>query len=232
MNRYFFDRSVEVLVASYGGVGTTFLSEAIGRYRRVNDPRDMDGYKHCPVPPLLGSKNLKVIYVIGSPILAVASLFRRGFHADQAGKLQYSKVLRNFPDQSLSLQMYAENGVDLFLFDEHLEVWMKKYVFYPTLVVKYDAIHDSIHQIREFLDLPNEFASNFPPLKERGSSLDKIAPETLENLQKMYGSLEEKMESMPRVFKLEPCAKQSAALFDRRYWIGAARDLFWRGFLS
>jgi hypothetical protein len=228
MTRYFLNSSLEVLVASYGGVGTTFLSEAISRYRSVNDPRDMDGYKHCPVPPLRGSKNLKVIYVVGDPILAAASLFRRRFHTDQAGKLQYSKLLRRFPDRNLSLEDYAKGGMDLFLFDEHFEAWTKDYVFYPTLVLKYESIHESLAQIGDFLSLPPEFASDFPPQKERGSSLDKIAPENLQNLQKMYASLENKINSLPKVFELPASINQLVALWDSRYWIGGVRDVFWR----
>jgi hypothetical protein len=228
MTRYILDSSVQVLVASYGGVGTTFLSEEIGRYCRVNDPRDMDGYKHCPVPPLRGSKNLKVIYVVGDPILAAASLFRRGFHADQAGKLQYSKLRRRFPNRNLALEDYAKAGLDLFLFDEHFEAWTKDYVFYPTLVLKYESIYESLAQIGEFLSLPPEFVSDFPPPKERGSSLDKIAQENLENLQKMYGSLQDKINSLPNVFDLPASVNQLAALWDARYWIGGVRDVFWR----
>jgi hypothetical protein len=228
MTRYFLDSLVQVLVASYGGVGTTFLSEEIARYRRVNDPRDMDGYKHSPVPPLRGSKNLKVIYVVGDPILAVASLFRRRFHADQAGKLQYSKLRRRFPDRNLLLEDYARAGLDLFLFDEHFEAWTKDYVFYPTLVLKYEAIHESISQVRDFLNLPPEFVSDFPPQKDRGSSLDKIDPETLENLQKMYGSLVNKINSLPNIFELPDSINQSLALWESRYWIGGVRDVFWR----
>jgi hypothetical protein len=230
MTRYFLNSSLEVLVASYGGVGTTFLSEEIGRYRRVNDPRDMDGYKHCPVPPLRGSKNLKVIYVVGDPILAAASLFRRRFHTDQAGKLQYSKLLRRFPDRNLSLEDYAKGGMDLFLFEEHFEAWTKDYVFYPTLVLKYEAIHESLAQIGEFLSLPSQFILEFPPLKERASSLDKISLQTINNLKKIYGFLESKIESLPDSFDILPMTKQSASFCERRYWIGGMRDFVWRVF--
>ena len=228
MKRYFLNPSIEVLVASYGGVGTTFLSQAIWRFRGVNDPRDLDGYKHCPVPPLLGNKGLRAIYVVGNPILAAASLFRRGYQAGQAGKLQYSRVFRRFPKEGLSLKDYAARGRDLFLFREHFEAWTKEFVFYPTLVVKYEAIHESLEQIAGFLNLPLEFISEFPSLKERGSDLAKIDPDTLRGLETMYGNLARKVQSLPNVSEMEPSASQSMATFDRRYWVGAARDLFWR----
>lgn len=228
MTRYFIDSNLEVLVASYGGVGTTFLSQAIGRFRRVNDPRDLDGYKHCPVPPLFGSRELKVVYVVGNPILAAASLFRRGYQAGQTGKLQYSRVFRRFPKEGLSLRDYAIRGRDFFLFQKHFEAWTKQFVFYPTLVVKYEAIHESLSLIAKFLNLRAEFISEFPTLKERGSDLAKIDPETIHGLEIMYGNLAQKIESMPNISELRPSASQSMATFDRRYWVGAARDLFWR----
>jgi hypothetical protein len=232
VSRYFIDSNLEVLVASYGGVGTTFLSQAIGRFRRVNDPRDLDGYKHCPVPPLFGSGHLKVIYVVGNPILAVASLFRRGYQAGQAGKLQYSRAIRRFPDEGLALKDYAAQGRDLFLFQEHFEAWTKEFVFYPTLIVKYEAIHESLPQISEFLNLPSEFILEFPPLKERGSDLAKIDPETVRGLEMMYGELTRAIELMPMVGKLSHPSKASRAFLVRRYWIGVVRDIFWKLYRS
>lgn len=232
MTRYFIDSNLEVLIASYGGVGTTFLTQAIGRFRRVNDPRDLDGYKHCPVPPLFGNKELKVVYVVGNPILAAASLFRRGYQAGQAGKLQYSKMVRKFPKEGLSLKDYAAGGRDLFLFKKHFEAWTKEFVFYPTLVVKYEAIHDSLPQISEFLNLPLEFTLEFPPMKERGSDLAKIDPETLRGLETMYGDLTCAIELMPTVGKLSHLSNASRAFLDRRYWIGVARDIFWKLYRS
>lgn len=229
MTRYFIASNLEVLVASYGGVGTTFLSQAIGRFRRVNDPRDLDGYKHCPVPPVFGNRELKVVYVVGNPILAATSLFRRGYQAGQAGKLQYSRMVRRFPEQVFSLKDYASQGRDLFLFQEHFEAWTKKFVFYPTLVVKYEAIHESLSLIAKFLNLRAEFISEFPTLKERGSDIAKIDPKTLQGLGIMYGNLAQKIESMPNISEVGPSASQSMATFDRRYWIGVGRDLFWNG---
>ena len=228
MKRYFLNPSIEVLVASYGGVGTTFLSQAIGRFRRVNDPRDLDGYKHCPVPPLFGNTGLKVIYVVGNPILAAASLFRRGYQAGQAGKLQYSRVFRRLPQEGLSLKDYAAQGRDLFLFQKHFEAWTKEFVFYPTMVVKYEAIHDSLTQISEFLNLPPEFVSDFPPLKERGSVLEKIDSETLGRFEAMYGTLAARIHRLPNISVMDSLVVQDKAIFDRRYWIGPVRDVFWR----
>jgi hypothetical protein len=225
--RYFINPKIEVLVASYGGVGTTFLSQAIGRFRKVNDPRDLDGYKHCPVQPVSGNSRLKVVYVIGNPILAAASLFRRGYQAGQAGKLQYSRILRRFPDDELSLTNCAARGRDFFLFQEHFDAWTKEFVFYPTLVVKYEAIHDSISRIAEFLQLPSEFVDGFPPQKERNSTTDSMDSQTSKGLLALYGSLAREIEKLPPVSELASSRSQFSALSDRRYWIGTARDVFW-----
>ena len=230
MRRYFLNSSIEVLVASYGGVGTTFLSQAIGRFRRVSDPRDLDGYKHCPVPPIHGAKNLKVIYVVGNPILAAASLFRRGFHAGQSGKLQYSKCVRRILSEGSSLDDYAVRGRDRFFFAEHYQAWCRDLIFYPTLVVKYEAIHDSISRIAEFLQLPSEFVDGFPPQKERNSTTDAMDSQTSKGLLAMYGGLARVIEKLPPVSEFAASKSQLSALSDRRYWIGTARDVFWEFF--
>ncbi len=227
MRRYFLNSSIEVLVASHGGVGTTFLSQAIGRFRQVNDPRDMDGYKHCPVPPLHGGKNLKVIYVVGNPILAAASLFRRGFHAGQSGKLQYSKCVRQILPQGLSLDDYAVRGRDRFFFAEHYQAWCQDLIFYPMLVVKYEAIYASLSRIAEFLQLPAEFVDGFPPQKERNSTTESMDSQTSKGLFEMYGGLNQVIENLPPVSELVASKSQFSALSDRRYWIGTARDGFW-----
>jgi hypothetical protein len=228
--RYILKNPLDVLVASFGGVGTTFLSQAIGRFQRLNDPRDLDGYKHCPVPPIFGRPSLKVIYVVGNPVLAAASLFRRGYQAGQAGKLQYSKMLRKYPDQGLSLTNYAIRGRDRFLFQEHFDAWTKEFVFYPTLVVKYEAIHDSISRIAEFLQLPAEFVDGFPPQKERNSTTDSMDLQTSKGLFDMYGGLTRVIEKLPSVYELAAYKSQFSAISDRRYWIGTARDVFWEFF--
>jgi hypothetical protein len=211
-------------------VGTTFLSQAIGRFRRVNDPRDLDGYKHCPVPPIHGAINLKVIYVVGNPILAAASLFRRGFHAGQSGKLQYSKCVRRILSEGSSLDDYAVRGRDRFFFAEHYQAWCRDLIFYPTLVVKYEAIHDSISRIAEFLQLPSEFVDGFPPQKERNSTTDAMDSQTSKGLLAMYGGLARVIEKLPPVSEFAASKSQLSALSDRRYWIGTARDVFWEFF--
>lgn len=226
-NRYIISPRIEVLIASYGGVGTTFLSQAVGRFRRVNDPRDLDGYKHCPVPPLLGNEPLKVVYVIGNPILAAASLFRRRYHVGQAGKLQYSRILRQSPRECLSLEEFSIQGRDLFYFEEHVQAWTSEFVFYPTLVVKYDAIHENIKQIASFLDLPDQFIDEFPFKSERGCSIANIDRETLNRMNKLYGGLASKIDLLPPISTLRPSKSQATAIFDQRYWIGALRDSFW-----
>jgi hypothetical protein len=226
-NRFFLDSKLEVLVSSFGGVGTTFLSVAISEFLQTNNPADLDGYKHAPVPPLSRNKNLKVIYVVGDPILAAASLFRRGFHFGQSGKLQYSCLLRRILPQGLTLEDYAAQGTDRFLFESHFYAWCRDLVFYPTLIVKYESIHDHIKEIATFLGLPEQFVDTFPARQDRNSHLSDIRPETLKNLLNMYGGLKREVDALPAVSESKGKKPQSEAFFDQRYAVGVCRDVFW-----
>jgi len=69
----------DVLVSSFGGVGTTFLMKFLNQNLSVNCPNDRDHLKHALYPPISPSPNLKAIYVFGDPIEAAISLFRRNF---------------------------------------------------------------------------------------------------------------------------------------------------------
>ncbi|MGB5632037.1 MAG: hypothetical protein WBM86_04545, partial [Waterburya sp.] len=42
----------DVVVASFGGVGTTFLLKYLAQYRKTNHRFDADGVKHSPLPPI------------------------------------------------------------------------------------------------------------------------------------------------------------------------------------
>lgn len=51
--------NMEILVASCGGVGTSFFMNFLKKHRRINCPRDTDRLKHTPIPPLTITPNLK-----------------------------------------------------------------------------------------------------------------------------------------------------------------------------
>lgn len=177
---------IQVVIASYGGVGTTFLAKEISKYKITNDYNDKDGYKHLPIPPISTNKNLKIVYIIGDPILATLSLFRRNFAASQSYKLNRYKN-KEFIKKGDSLCDYAADGIDKLNFEEVYQNWCSTFQYYPTLIIKYSEIHNNLLKLKEFIDLPDEFVDKFPEQKQRLSSTFQLDEPCKNNLEKLYG---------------------------------------------
>lgn len=223
------DPGIHVLVASFGGVGTSFLSAEIQKYRQTNHVSDLDGYKHLPVPPLGGSPDARTVYVIGDPVTAVISLFRRGYHHGQSFKLQHCRLFRRTLSETLSLQEYAGGGRDVFHFQNHYEAWCEKFVLRPTLVLKYEAIHTHLEELRAFAGLPESFVKMFPEKRDRKSSLEDLDAECVAGLQKMYGKFQRRVIAMPDCQIVHPSERRRPRFpfAHPSYLTGLARDVFW-----
>lgn len=157
----------DVVVASFGGVGTTFLLKYLAQYRKTNHRFDADGVKHSPLPPISFNSNIKFVYVYGNPQLAAISLFRRNFHYRQSQKLQKwgKKSISPIPEE-MTLQEYASQGIDKLHFRNHFYNWYEKYLsVHPTMFIRYDTMYDNVELLRDFLNLPKDFVDKFPEKK-------------------------------------------------------------------
>lgn len=192
--------NMDILVASFGGVGTSFFMHFLKKHRQINCPHDMDGLKHTPIPPLTITPNLKAVYIFGDPIEATVSLFRRGYHQAHLTKLAKARnsTDQNFP-KNITIEGYAENLEDWFRFEEHYQNWRNIETPYPILFIKYQAIWDKIDTIFEFLELPSELKSEFPVQKARQSKIDTLSKSTRENLEKLYGDFSEQVSQLPEI---------------------------------
>ncbi len=179
---------MELLVCSYGGVGTTFLIDFLSQYKICNDRDDKDGFKHLEKPPPTRNNNLRAIYIFGNPIDAVYSLFRRQFHHEQSYKLleQY-RDLKPVPLE-MSLDTYAAEGIDKFQFENHFLNWSERYSQYPVLFIRYEKIWDHLDELLEFAGIPIEEKRLFPEKKERKSEAMTIAEPVQSSMREMYGN--------------------------------------------
>jgi hypothetical protein len=219
------DPALEVLVVSTGGVGTSVLSESLGRYRRTNDFRDLDGLKHLPVPPLGGNREARVIYVLGDPVASVVSLFRRQYHSGQSYKLQYCRLFRRTLPMSATLEEYVHAGRDRFYFEEHYRAWCETFRTRPTLVVKYDSLWQHLSAIQEFAQVPEDFVRSFPAFRPRESQVGAEDGLIARGLTEMYASYQTHIEKLPDLQILPPLApKVNPWWCYRAYWIGLLRD--------
>ena len=183
-------QQVDVVVASFGGVGTTFLCDFLAEFRRTNNSVDADGLKHSPLPPITRNPAARFVYVYGDPIDAVVSLFGRGFHTEQSRKLQrYADGTRIIP-RDMTLDEYAQAGRDQFLLERHFRNWYSTWLRQPTLFLRYETVFANQQALIDFLELPARALDQFPQKRERRSRAAELPPATRDALQRMYGDFQ------------------------------------------
>ncbi len=198
MYRIVLPSNIDIIVVSYGGVGTSFLINFLSKYKITNSSVDSDGFKHLPLPPISFNRKVKFVYIYGNPQMAAVSLFRRKYHFAQSRKLQrwINKDLAPIP-LKMTLQEYAALGVDRFLFEEHFFNWYEKYLTgIPTLFVRYENIFDNVSDLLDFAEIPVDAIKKFPQKKKRKSTQDAISQETANLLDKMYGDFAKQLREM------------------------------------
>lgn len=190
-------KDIEVVVASYGGVGTTFFLDFVSQFKKTNDPQDEDKIKHLVIPPVSFNKNVRFVYIYGNPVEAVPSLFGRGMANFQSKKLQRDQQIINEPiPLDATLEEYAIAGVDKFQFRKHFYNWYRDCLMHPTLFIRYEKIWDHKEEIFRFLGLPMSELENFPEKKQRRSKLDDLPQPVLEGLIDMYGDFAKELDEI------------------------------------
>ena len=190
--------TIDVVVVSYGGVGTTLLMKHLARFRKLNDPDDNDGWKHLTVPPITRRREVRFIYVFGDPVDAAVSLFRRDYQYWQSMKLQRFHPHPPGPIvPSMSLIDYARMGVDRFQFERHFDNWSARYLVRPTLFLRYEKMWEHLDQVAEFLALPSDAFADFPPQRPRKANAQMVDHTTRAQLDAMYGGLTARLAHMP-----------------------------------
>lgn len=188
MYRIILPKDKEVVVTSFGGVGTSFILKFLSDYKNSNDPTDKDGFKHLPIPPISFNPDARFVYIFGNPTLSVISLFKRNYHYEQSIKLQryFGKRISPIP-KNMTLNNYASIGADKFFFRDHFYNWYKdSYLVHPTIFIRYESIYENITTLCNFLSLPTTAISNFPKKKSRSSSERDLSEKTFMQLNKIY----------------------------------------------
>ncbi len=183
---------VEIVIASYGGAGSTMLISHLSRFRKTNEPGDRDGFKHCALPPVTLRKGFRFIYVYGDPVDSVISLFSRHYHHEHSAKLQRFILpqVRPIP-ANMSLAEYACQGEDRFYFREHFQNWYDRCLFHETLFLRYECLHDNIEKLADYLKLPRAFVDEFPARAPRKSTAAMLPATVRKHLELSYRDLSE-----------------------------------------
>jgi hypothetical protein len=191
----------DAIVVSYGGAGTTMLLEFLAPHMRVNSHNSfVDGIKHINSPdhPVLRHKKIKrAIYLVTDPREATLSLFRRNYalrmmaklHAQHGNADDYRRFIDNYRPDVESLDDFLQLGEDLFGFKKHWRQWHENAAPFPVLFIRYDALHDSLEEILQFLGLPGNLKNSFPAKKPRTTCLSELIFEDRQRLDRIYGNL-------------------------------------------
>lgn len=146
--------SPRVLVVSPGGVATTMLLKHINRFTDANEPFDLDGWKHIPVPP---KQSQKIIYVYGDLDIICANAELRDWIPRQGAKL------------GQPLCAFTAGKIRKTLYRRAVERQMRAFLTFPTVFkVQYDELWTRIPEIGDFLEINDPaFVATFPARRER-----------------------------------------------------------------
>ena len=181
-------------IVSHGGVATTTLLEFLSAHGRVNHPYDQDRLKHLVRPPARVRPRKCFLYVYGDPVLAVMSLYRRGYVRVQARKNGNVSVKR----LPVSVDDYANQGVDALRLTRHLESWLHMPLRLPVVFIDAGEVWENAVRLLAVLDL-ELVQPSFPPQQQRRSDLGALRPETRRSLQTMYGKYYDLIRGLPPV---------------------------------
>lgn len=197
MSRIVVPKNIEVIVASFGGVGTSFLLDYLSQYKSTNSPGDVDRLKHTSMPPISFNRKVKYIYVYGDPVLATISLFRRGYHHLQSKKLQAHGIRRKqIIPKEMTLEQYSLIQEDRLLLHRSFHNWYTAHLAHPTLFVRYENLFEHKEEIINFLELPAEAIKDFPKKKERSSKIEETDQFITSKLSTLYKELSEEINQL------------------------------------
>ncbi|MCJ7627092.1 MAG: hypothetical protein MUO50_01770 [Longimicrobiales bacterium] len=189
-------------IVSLGGVGSTSLVSHL-----ENGDKDRiwchSRHLHCLEPELLPEVRkgleVKACFVYGDPFPAVQSVFRRGLQRRHERAMSRSiPGYEPWLQKDTTLLDFLQADVDRFFLGRHLENWVE----YPgtrvkILAVKYESLAEHIQDIMSFLECDRPFE-----VRPRTSRYENQHPEIQAGLEKMYGKVRARIESLPSLIRI------------------------------
>ena len=90
------------------------------------------------------------------------------------------------------------------MLEKYFDACLKLRLPQPILFMRYETLWNNLDVLFNFLDLPTELRSDFPPYKERKSKLISLPYDTQEQLKQIYSSLSNKIDALPDYFIRSP----------------------------
>ncbi|MFY0642952.1 MAG: hypothetical protein JXR19_00640 [Bacteroidia bacterium] len=210
------------LVCSMGGVASSAMYQVFNTYspwlinpvvncslnKRLTDAklkhlvRPLDTYTLGEFPQVfqndLQSSHVDVskikgaIYIIGDPALTVVSLYNRGLATDFVLDISQDKNAKVPRD----ISEFLDEGADVFLLEQQLDLWLKGSWQYDVLIVKYEHIWNHLDELAKFANLSPELVKKEFKQKKRRTKKDELYKKVSN---RVYSSLQEKIEQLPPI---------------------------------
>ena len=179
---------MDVIVSSFGGVGTSPFLIWLSSQLNCNSPSDLDNLKHVVDPKVVSDNAEKFVYIFGDPVESILSLYRRNHIGSQFTKLtgEYNKI---------TIEEYADSGKDLLNYERQFDNWTN-FNCKPVLYLKYPHFWSHEAEILKFLELSND--SILFKKKERTIVKSNFPKKVIEKLELIYKPLNEKMNKFGR----------------------------------
>ena len=96
---------------------------------------------------------------------------------------------------------YLARGVDLLRWGEQVEHWTQEAGPYPILTLRYETLWDHLPELFAFMNVPAERIDSFPEHRPRASDHRALSSHQRELLQRLYGTLKQRIDSLPDVLE-------------------------------
>lgn len=199
----FVPQNLQLIVCSGGGVATTMLCDFLSEYYKLNEKSDKDSLKHLPMPPISFRSNFKCIFLYGDPVNTTISLFRRNYHHLQSRKLQRHKIHKKIIPPKMTLEEYADSGVDSLGLHEQFVNYLESHLIYPTLFIRYEFLWENLLHIQNFLGKTKMDFDKFPKKNSRISLSVPVDPHIRDKLKDINKDFIELINSLPHAFVKE-----------------------------
>lgn len=183
-------RPYECKLVSVGGVGST----ALGRH--VWSTNDKTSYEHAFSPAVFtGHPKLRLGYMYGDPYNAVLSVFRRGYQDMHIRAMHRHTGITPPSLAKVSIDEYLEAGLDQFGLEAQFDRWVGAVPApCPLILVKYEGLAEGIGEVLDFFAVKKPFV-----VRPRKSSWETQPDNIRRGLEKIYGSMREKVLAMPAI---------------------------------
>jgi len=198
----FSNKSLDVCVVSYGGVGCSSLMRVLSGYIRVNNVDDKDGLKHRNSPSLdvySKAQIRRVIYIYNNPMNSVLSLYRRHYQ-----RAQYKKLTGMIAtDDVMTLENYIASGQDLFQLESHFHNWSAGSEKFPILMVNGATMYQpkNLQKLLRFLGV--KIPLILFQQKPRKSNYKTVSPQIRLGLETIYHSFNDELSKLDDVYLIK-----------------------------